>query len=206
MKLYKVIENDIDVKDIWQKAQMIGFEEFEIFITPLIGQKVSLKDYNSFPKKQSIKEDFINATKWRSLNFPIFFIHKDGSSPKDSRRMEGLKGEISLDNITTQDHKSEVTQIELIVTNSGSSQWLPSGNTKGSVNIGILITDSSETKQHRTHLSNEGVQPGQELKLLSNLPRLRPGSYAIEIDLVAEHVCWFSAIGGEKTTLEINVD
>ena len=125
----------------------------------------------------------------------------------DSKRMEGLQGTIRLrDNKESmQLQTSERARIDLVVTNSGTARWLPSGGKQGSVNIGILITDSSGTKQCRSHISDNGVSPGQTLNLVSELPRLPIGDYSAEIDLVAEYVCWFRSIGNKSLKLTLTV-
>lgn len=204
MKLYKVIENDIDVDVIWAQAEAAGFASMDLFITPLIGQRVSLEEYRKFPGEPTQASNFLNATNWRAKNFPIFFLRKDGSGARDSRRTDGLKSKIQITSSALQSHAGAPAEFRLNVMNIGTAKWLASGANRGSVNIGILITSADRTTESRSGIG-DGLKPGDQVDLTVQLPVLPPGNYHVEIDIVAEFVCWFRSIGNESVKFQVEI-
>lgn len=206
MKMHKVVENDIDVEVIWEQAQEAGFAKMDLFVSPLIGRQLSLDDYLNFPTDTHVTSDFIGASNWRSKNFPIFFLHKAGSGVGNSKRSEGLRCAIRFpSNRSFEARAGEPFKWSFDVTNTGSSRWLPSGSSRGSVNVGILITGPEETVEYRNPFTPNSFEPGEKRTHLLELPALPSGFYKVEIDMVAEFVTWFKGLGNETVVFDLVV-
>jgi ubiquinone/menaquinone biosynthesis C-methylase UbiE len=199
MKLHTVIECDIVIEDIWANAQDIGFGGIKLMITPLMGWLVDYQAYSDFPNNPKVLSDFVGATNFRAKNFPIFFLYKPGSGKLTSETNDGLSHAIKL--VVPQDGLTigrSAPPLRLHVANTGKASWLPSGAKRGSVTVGIIATDSKgRSKQLRSHLSDNAVDPGTKLELDVFVNDLPAGDYILEIDLVSEFVCWFHEVGAE---------
>ena len=203
MKFHTVIENDIVISDIWANAQDIGFADIKLMITPLMGMLVDYDQYTNFPIDPKVTSDFIGATNWRIKNFPLFFLHKSISDKPTSVQTEGLGHRIEFvapENGVRLGRDTPPLRIQ--ISNTGTATWLPSGMTRGAVNIGVLATGGGKTYQLRSHLSDVSVEPGSRIDADVFVAELPAGQYDLEIDLVSEHVCWFHEYGSEtvKTT------
>ena len=62
MRNFKVIENDIKVKEIWNTAQKNGFTDIQLSIFNALPFQVSLKEFEDFFVEDYIKERYINRT------------------------------------------------------------------------------------------------------------------------------------------------
>lgn len=204
MKMYKVIENDVNPRLVWHDAKAIGFEKIDLFVSPLIGQRASLDDYEAFPNGP-VREPYLGASTWRARNFPIFFLHKGGAERGDSRRPAGLAHMLELAAPVPVVNAGSEWTLSLRVKNTGPHRWLPSGGERGSVNIGILVSDGGALQELRRGLSETDVAPGETREVRIVLPPLAAGRYTVEIDLLAEFVCWFGHQGSKPLKLELVV-
>ncbi len=198
MRKYKVLENDIIIEKIWELAQVAGFTDIKLALWNIPPTLLPMENFLNFPKHQDLKQKYINHTFIRSRHFNIFFLQKGEADPlNDSRNAEGLtcllesvdkKLELSCTEDSTID-------IELSVENTSDKQWLPSGQNRGSVNIGASLSTVGETERFirdfRFQLSTQRIMPGDSLIASIHLPPLHQGSFKLEVDLVSEHVCWF---------------
>lgn len=208
MSLHNVLENDINNNEIWEKSKHVGFTKIELFLSPLIGKLGSVDDYMNFPSNHEISSNFLSEIKWRSVNYPIFFLSKAGRKHSDSRRSDNLYAEITFQKLKTSYicKSNENLSLTLIAVNKGSSVWLPSGSTNGSVNIGIVVREMNEkTSNYRASLSKTKILPDDHVKSTFDIPKLNNGVYQIEINLVSEYVCWFSERGCESINFELQV-
>lgn len=208
MSLHNVLENDIDINKIWEKSKKVGFTKIELFLSPLIGKLVSIDDYLNFPSNHETSSNYLSEIKWRSVNYPIFFLSKAGRKLSDSRRSDNLCAEITLEKFKSSYvcKSNENLFLNLIAVNKGSSVWLPSGSTNGSVNIGIVVTEKNKkTRNYRASLSETKTLPDDHVKSTFEIPKLHNGVYQIEINLVSEYVCWFSESGCESINFELHV-
>ena len=210
MRKYGVLENDIMIDDIWEKAKRAGFTEIELAIWNIPPLLVSLEEFNTFPKKNEIVSQYLQATEARSKNFNIFFLQK-GAPVKinDSRDPRGLTCLIEWDLKTPELSlpRDSEHDLDLEITNTSHKIWLPSGDKNGSVNIGgnlsSVHTSTMVPKELRSHLSSEAVMPGTTLAVKMSIPPLQAGIYDLEIDLVSEFVCWFQQT--KKIRLLVNL-
>ena len=96
MKNYRVLENDIDVHEIFSIAESIGFTDCKIaaLCRPLLGlgQHQSLLDGNFKP---DLTHKVMHEMRNNGINKNVFFLHK-GPLLLDSRSIEGLQGDLEI--------------------------------------------------------------------------------------------------------------
>jgi 2-polyprenyl-3-methyl-5-hydroxy-6-metoxy-1,4-benzoquinol methylase len=215
MSLHQVLENNIDIFSIWQRSKDLGFVDIDLFLTPLVGKLVSLNDYKQFPENKELTNDFVNQCNWRSVNYPIFFITKEGNKELDTRRNEDVGAEIEvydenfepINNSLIKCKLHEEFTLILTAKNLGKSTWLPSGSNNGCVNIGIVCeSEHGYGCNFRSQLSVSKVSSGDSAKTSFNFPKIEKGVYNVEINLVSEFVCWFSESGCESKHFKLVVD
>jgi hypothetical protein len=81
---------------------------------------------------------------------------------------------------------------EVVVTNLGDEPW-PAGDYPPQFRVGYRWrTPSGETVFEGRCLFTERVRPGSSTRMLARVePPQAPGAYALELDVVHEHVRWF---------------
>lgn len=207
MSLHKVIENDIVLKDIFQTAQSLGFDDLKICLSPLHPVMVSYSEYSAFPTNADVANRFLDITDRRVKNYPIFFLKMSGTAPLDSRSINGLGAKLELaERPVTAVESEKPFDIRLKVANVGQATWLRSGISPGAVNIGMVATTSDgRSYQFRSHLSDAPVEPGTQVTEIAHFPGLKPGTYDIELDLVSEHIAWFKTIGSRELHVKLEV-
>jgi hypothetical protein len=98
----------------------------------------------------------------------------------------------------------------LQVENAGDTLWLVgSAERAGSVMLGARLSDEQGSvvwERHGTPPLPRPLAPGERVNLQfeMNAPRA-PGLYALKLDLVAQHVCWFEERGSSPLVLTFRV-
>jgi ubiquinone/menaquinone biosynthesis C-methylase UbiE len=216
MRHYRVLENDINIREIWFTAKKVGFARMELAVFNGDAFNLSLPQFEDFLSGGSSKDAYFRTTRRFIEGHRIFFLHKEGRpSALDSRQCTGLLAELSvaLASARVRQGKSFVADVQ--VTNRGGATWLPAtapmGGATGGVLLGChLLELSGEVIKidffRHPLTSGEGrpIRPGERLKFHVELPALPKGRYKLEFDLVSERVCWFSRNGSR--TVEITVE
>jgi hypothetical protein len=124
-------------------------------------------------------------------NIRIFFLYARGARALTSENQTGLAAHLESNLSYNGTHLSGT----LTATNTGRATWLPSGPTRGAVNLGIQLRNAggTQTGEARTPLSATLTAPGETASVEIDLP-LDPAD-SIVLDLVAESVVWFSSTG-----------
>ena len=93
--------------------------------------------------------------------------------------------------------------LKLKINNSGESDWMPSGQKLGSVNVGVIQYNAcgQQISDVRLPISEDVVQTGSS-RVLDVLIDLHSDFHEGIIDLVAEHVVWFEQLGGSTVRLQ----
>jgi SAM-dependent methyltransferase len=210
MRNFKVIENDIVLRDILELAQDVGFTHMKVSIGSTYPLRVSLDRFESFPADRQLAAEYLQSTADRIKSFPLFFLHKGTSTVDDSRNMAGLVARIEAPARITA-RRGERVSIPVRFHNSSSKEWLRSGTAPGSVNVGYFLHDLAASAkptggtEFRHHLSSEGVSPGASVSVTIVVGPLDAGEYRIDIDLVSEHVRWFQANGSPIASVSLKV-
>ncbi len=203
MTHHDVIENDIVIEDLDRIAGDIGFLPMEVaFYTPA----ANLLDVASFNRRISGQfsageAEAVLGAIGASLVTRTFFLRKPGSEATDSRSARGLAGNLT----STIDYGADGTVVTFTARNTGTAKWLPSGETIGSVGLGVRLVgpngDIVNPNHARIPVSTEGVNPGNEVSATFALP-LPPPGHQFSLDLVSEHVTWFEMLPREATHFE----
>jgi hypothetical protein len=208
MKLNRVIESDIILDDIYNSALNVGFTGMRQCISTLSPMILDFQKARQFRNDEASQHDYINATEWRRVNYPIFFLYKaDEQRITNSTRItDKLSGELFFNNTTEKSiNIRDLNEIVITAHNSGSATWLPSGSSLGSVNIGIITTDSiGNSIEYRSHLSSNPLLPSDSQTSVIDLCAYRNKNIVtIKIDLVSENVVWFESLGLHALTINV---
>ena len=213
MSNYRVLENDINVHDIFSAAKMIGFTDCRVaaLCRPLLDLRqhelILNGDFQAELTNQVMAEIQDNA-----VNKNVFFLHK-GPLSWDSRSAEHLQGKLEILSslFSTQEGKAGCLDIRMRVSNTGSSVWL----THSKAEIGVVSLGIHLLNQHNQVLSFDWrrvklpkqVKPGetivQEVKI--DFPDDQSGHVRLRFDLVSEMVCWFEQLGHSPPQSELLV-
>ncbi len=196
MRTYGVIENDIVLADIWQMAKRAGFRQLKVAPyapTPLL----TLQEFDDLGSPTKAKRTMAKLFREAYSSLPAggrqFVLLKDETT-KDSRFREGLDCRLTAN--TSNDGPS--LKVDIVARNSGTTVWRPSGNTPGSVNLG-LVSRSRDGKWdyefRRYYPISRQVQPGEELCFSLTLSKSEFEGLELYADLVAENVIWFAQNG-----------
>lgn len=211
MQTFKVIENDIDVEEIFARSKAMGFTEMRFALSNLLPQIVDLADYLKFPNDEKLVRDYLHRTKQRITNHPIFFLHKGDTKVRDSRNRDGLLADIAvLSGTAVQVAAGEPVSIDLQISNTTDRTWLTEGHGTGSVVIGAFIFDKAaeslkQAGQKRFPLSNKNVKPGESVRTQISVGPFESNSVRIEIDLCSQNICWFHENGSKKAVVDVEV-
>lgn len=209
MKNHKVLENDIDVNEIFSIAQEAGFTGFSCKV--LCDMELSLDRYNFLfneGDKEELKADLWNNTHNTMFNRTIFFLYKGKFIP-DSRSHAGLAHTIEIKKENYSVKKGRKLKLVFKISNTGQAKWL---NT-GLANIGIVRLAShlydSDNNLIAVDFSRddlpEPVMPGETIthKIFLELPG--KGSYRLAFDLVSDGVTWFENVGSKPVYIAVTV-
>src|SRR5688572_2438866 len=211
MRTNKLIENDVDLNEIWMAAQAAGFTSIKV---ALFNPKPSLRPLDQFEKYLSSAdtgEDFVAETRNEMQHRRVFFLYKgDSSAPKDSRQREGLLAELQVEAKSTRIQGGSFVELRVTVRNAGTAVWLPSTARVGAVRFGVHLFDEAGTlidlDYFRKDLPREErVLPGDSLEFVAEVPTPSPGVYIMQCDVVSEGVCWFEHNGSPTVRLHIEV-
>jgi SAM-dependent methyltransferase len=206
MRTYGVLENDIDLPQIWRTAQGAGFGDLRVAAFNIPPFHVALEAFND------LLDGGRSATQWadRTREFlggvRNFFLTKGGAAQPDSARAEGLRAAITFDILPSSSDGR--LAFRATVTNIGSAAWLPSGDAAGGVSLGCHLYDADGQLLNfefgRFAISTEGVVPQETVEVTGDFPQLpADGEFRLELDCVAEGVTWFSQVGSLPATKQV---
>jgi SAM-dependent methyltransferase len=193
MRTYGVIENDVKIEEIWERARNIGFQRIELSLYMRHPIRCSLEQFESLNSFDSAR-DLVRDVYDRGLkpvydDVRIFSLFK-GEETLDSRRSEGLtcRIEAKLEDL------GDAYRITGTATNTGASIWRPSGSEAGDVNVGIILRHADGTWNNdftRIRFLDTPQPPGETRPFAIDLNKREIGDAEIHLDLVAEWVAWF---------------
>ncbi len=118
----------------------------------------------------------------------------------DSRRLDALGGSLLVD------LDGDVVRVR--VKNTGAATWLQRDGV-GAVFVGAHLFASDGELIDFDFLriplgaGETPIEPGAEIEAIGNLPKLGPGEFQIEFDLVSEHIAWFADNGNATVTIPV---
>jgi SAM-dependent methyltransferase len=106
--------------------------------------------------------------------------------------------------------EGSVVPVRVRATNIGNTRWRHDAVAVGQVMLGAHLLDDRERLLALDHARAEiarDVPPGETIEIDASVAApAGPGRYRIEIDLVAEGLAWFGALGSPTAAFEIEVE
>jgi SAM-dependent methyltransferase len=210
MRSYRVVENDVDVHELWRIARRCGFADLKMMVFHGLPFHVSLDRFEDFLRGGETCAEWVADARVFLRNIRNFVLVKEGTERSDSRSSAGLMCEIDA-RLGEPAREGSPIAVRVIATNVGDAVWLPRTADIGGVSLGFHVFDESGTLLHTEVLSNplkQGfgeVTPGEIATLTVSLPPLPKGRYVVEIDCVADRVGWFAQLGSRPARVEVVV-
>ncbi len=206
MRTFQILENDLVIETLWEKARNIGFSQiyFKHFSHPDLN--INYKDYIIISNKKKIPKTVHNHLTDSTRQYPIFFLIK-GNYLADSRISEGLSHRLSITPNQLQIPVNMLFTLNINIENSGSSKWLnQSLRDIGTVFIGAHLYDHRgkliDNDYFRQRLEKPFL-PGEKGQQELRLKISRKGRFRLIFDLVSEQVCWFETMGSKPASLNV---
>jgi hypothetical protein len=212
MRNYRVVENDVDVHAIWRAAKGCGFRDLQLAVFHGPPYQVSLEHFEDFLAGGTATAPWVTSTRVFLRNARTFFLTKAGADPVDSRRADGLAAHIHVAAIEQAFRAGAPVVIEALVTNTGTSKWLPWTAGHGGVGCGAHLYDGAGTLlEFDAAVAPIGDPPrevatGETVAVSIRVPPQRAGRYVVELDCVAAHVSWFAPLGSRPARVAITVE
>ncbi len=204
MRTYGVVEADIDIDAIRSTAIDAGFAEMRLAALNIPPFHLAVEQYDDLLSGGPTAGRWEESTRAFMQDVRDFFLIKGGAMAPDSRRGDALA-------CTIEARLIDPTHAHVIVRNTGSALWLPSGVEPGAVNLGCHLYDAGGKLIRFDHAwadltpDKRAVAPGETVETTMSLPPLERGSYQIEIDLVANRVGWFAQLGSKPARLNLQI-
>jgi SAM-dependent methyltransferase len=164
--------------------------------------------------------EFVRTLEWGGLlvmQLPSqqFPCEEDAEGPRTVGTTPLAASDMRARIVPTEDQRQlvagETTALKLRIENLGGSVWSSLGEGSGKYQVRL---GSSWYSVDGQLLSREGprmdlprdVPPGDGVEMFLPLtPPAEPGAYALELDMVQEHVAWFSEKGGATARVRLDV-
>jgi ubiquinone/menaquinone biosynthesis C-methylase UbiE len=212
MRNYRVVENDVDVHALWRAAKTSGFVDVQLAVFHGPPYRVSLEAFEDFLAGGPATAPWVTSTRVFLRNARTFFLTKAGTERLDSRRAEGLACHIHAPAIEQVVRSGSPIAIDALVTNTGTSTWLPWGTGHGGVGCGAHLYDAEATLlDFDAGVSPIGepareIAPGETVPVRILVAPPRDGRYIVELDCVAAHVSWFAPLGSRPVRVAARVE
>lgn len=233
MRMYRTVENDIHIEEIWQAAQSAGFTDIKLAVFNPNLFVLPLEKFQNYVAGGPAAEEYLERTRAHQQDHQIFFLYKgESGTASDSRQQAGLLADLEVTLASARVADGDLLHLNVVVTNIGTAVWLPStganestpasifderGNLikenlqRGAVHLGSHLFDGQGRlleRDYSRHLLTEDarpVKPGDVVSFKTTLAAPKQGGYVLEFDLVSEWVCWFEANGSKTVRLEFEV-
>lgn len=211
MRTHGVVENDIDITEIWRIASSAGFTDLKLAVFNLEPIYLDPKSFADFLRGRNTGE-YVQATRTFLQNQRNFFLFKGEPAPLDSRYARALVGSIQISPTKVVAKEGEALILKATIKNRSDAVWLPRSAGLGAVMLGCHVrnTDGSmyrESYHWEALTDGEGrkVFPSEVVAVEVRLPPLPRGEYLLEFDLVSNDVCWFAINGSEVVRVAAEV-
>lgn len=212
MRTFKVVENDVNIREIWRDARRAGFTDIKLAIFNVLPFHLGLEEFEDFLQGGKPGQRYADATREFLQNQRNFFLYKGKPATSDSRFRPGLNAQIEISPIALTAKVGEPISARARVTNNGSSIWLPRSAGLGAVHLGIHVyDDANNIFRHSFHW--EALTPGEGRPILPKesvefdvkIPALDKGNYILEFDMVSNDVCWFALNGSQQVRVALQI-
>ena len=212
MRLYRVVEDDVVIGDIWRQAQACGFTDLKLAVFNPKAFLISLAEFEEYLAGGEPNRWFADAARHYMLQHRSFFLFKGDTSASDSRRREGLRAELKIDLSAARVNEGEPLAFSAVVVNTGENLWLPTTAARGAVHLGTHLFDAAGalldldyTRHRLTPDAGRNIRPRETVSCAETINSPPRGRYVLEFDLVSEGICWFENNGSQTVKCEIEV-
>jgi SAM-dependent methyltransferase len=211
MKNFNVLENDLDIDDVWHAASAAGFTHIRMAVSHAAPFHLSLPEFKDFLAGAMPAVAYVQFARSENQAVRNFFLVKGETRARDSRRTEGLQAELEVQLDATTIAAGALMRGHATVANTGQATWLASNTAVGGVSIGCHLHAASGTlidfDYYWAALTVPGADllPGQRVEVPLTIPAPPPGSYELEFDLVSRDVCWFAQTSASRP-IRIRID
>jgi SAM-dependent methyltransferase len=199
MRNHRVLENDIDVNEIFGLAEPAGFTSLSLKLVN--DMHMSLADHNVLfgaGDPSALRSEIWNQTYNAMHNRAVFFLHK-GPLVADSRSHVGLAHVLRTDRTEYTVPAGQNLGITFMLENTGAAAWLHQNSLIfGIVRLATHLYDEHGALldiDHSRHALPADVAPGAQVTLTVDVPLPKTGGCRLAFDLVAEGVTWFENVG-----------
>ncbi len=210
MQNHRVLENDIDLDQIFASAREAGFTS--LTIRALNDMELSLDQYRAIlggSDQRALEHEVWRRTRDALLSRTIFFLHK-GPLRRDSRSHIGLAHSIRVDHSETHVGPGSDAHVSLTISNVGDAHWLNTNSEIfGIVRLGAHLYDDTGRLLNVDHFRADlprPVAPGEQVQMSVTVPLPSAGSCRLGFDLVAEGVTWFENQGSAPVSVAVTRD
>jgi len=209
MKNFNVLENDVNIKEIFSIAKRNGFTNIRCKLS--CDMVVPIEYYQEIEENTqnlNIKEDIFGNVRNEIVKKTIFFLYK-GDFVLDSRSHIGLSHHISISKNSYSVMVNKGLDLSLKILNNGKTKWLNENiNNIGVVKVATHLYDSKDTLLNldfSRHSFVNVIMPGEMVEKTITVKFNEPGMFRLCIDLVSEGICWFENIGSKPKFIMVNV-
>jgi hypothetical protein len=126
MRLNRVVENDVNVREIWTAAQAAGFTEIKLALFNPEPVLLPLEEFEDYLSGRDGGERYASDVRRQMQSRRLFFLFKgEAVAPADSRRREGLLAELRVKPSSERVAAGKPLRLRVVVKNVGSAVWLP---------------------------------------------------------------------------------
>lgn len=212
MRMYRVVEDDVVIGDIWRQAQAVGFTDLKLAVFNPKTLLISLAEFEEYLAGGEPNRWFADAARHYMLQHRAFFLFKGEATAFDSRRREGLRAELKIDLSAACVSEGQPFAFSAVIANTGENVWLPTTAAPGAVHLGVHLFNAEGTlldldyMRHKlTPGAGSKIRPGETVSYSGTINPPPRGRYFIEFDLVSEGICWFESNGSQTVRLGVEV-
>src|SRR5262245_27840821 len=208
MRNHRVLENDIDLNEIFSLAEPAGFTDVKVRV--MNDLSISLEQYNALFDSSAASLE-VRSAAWQRmhdtmLNRTVFFLQK-GELRLDSRGHAGLVHRMRVHPDTVSSADGDPVTLTFTIINTGTAHWLNQGpEIFGLVRLACHLYDEHDALLNLDYFRSElprSVAPGETLSLTVAVPVPERRPCSLVFDLVAEGVRWFEQEGSKPVRLRI---
>ena len=127
MRTNRVIENDVEVHEIWSAAQRAGFTDIKLAVFNAEPALMPLADFDNYLSGEApAGEAYSSSVREQMQQRRLFFLYKgERRELMDSRQRMGLRGDVRVHTLSTRVREGELLHLKVAVENTGRAVWLP---------------------------------------------------------------------------------
>jgi ubiquinone/menaquinone biosynthesis C-methylase UbiE len=209
-----VLERDIVLSDIYDKALRTGFREVTIkpMLQPNSVDFTYLRWQRFLNNMPGVGEEYLQSVRdFVEQCNPIFALHKGVTErEKDSRKPGLLRARIEIIEAPDTVICGSDMIFKFSVKNIGDTLWLSEDRRFGGrVTLGAKLLASNkriiDNQLGRASLP-KNITPGESVAISMRLKAsMERGNYVVKFDMVCERITWFEAAGSEPALVQLAV-